>query len=100
MGGVMPKDRPDVVLGWGFAPDSLTSPALATAAGALPDTTMSDRAVTELRVQGVSGPDVPSMLEHPTALQVGGDSVSGFFRRWVPDGPGRLSIPWKLEAYS
>jgi len=96
----MPKARRDVALGWGYAPDSLTSPALATAAGALPDTTMTDQAVTELRIQGVSGPGAPSMLEHPTALQVAGDTVAGFFRRWSPDGPGRPSIPWKLEAYS
>ena len=26
--------------------------------------------------------------------------MTGFFRRWIPDGPGRLSVPWKLEAYS
>jgi hypothetical protein len=54
-GGLMPKDRPDVVLGWGFVRDSLTSPALATAAGALPDTMMTDQAVTELRIQGCPG---------------------------------------------
>jgi hypothetical protein len=99
-GGLMPKDRPDVVLGWGFVRDSLTSPALATAAGALPDTMMTDQAVTELRIQGVSGPDAASMLQHPTVLQVAGDGAAGFFRRWAPDGPGRLSIPWRLEAYS
>lgn len=40
------------------------------------------------------------MLEHPQALQVAGDSVTGFYRRWNPDGPGRPSVRWKLEAYS
>jgi hypothetical protein len=40
------------------------------------------------------------MLEHPQALQVAGDGVAGFFRRWSPDGPGHPSVPWKLEAYS
>jgi hypothetical protein len=40
------------------------------------------------------------MLEHPQALQVAGDGVAGFFRRWSPDGPGQPSVPWKLEAYS
>ena len=40
------------------------------------------------------------MLEHPQALQVAGDSVAGFYRRWSPDGPGKPSVPWKLEAYS
>jgi hypothetical protein len=40
------------------------------------------------------------MLEHPAALQVAGDNVTAFYRRWSPDGPGRPSVPWKLEAYS
>ena len=40
------------------------------------------------------------MLEHPQAVQVAGDTVTGFYRRWSPDGQGRLSVPWKLEAYS
>jgi hypothetical protein len=95
---------PDVVLGldaaWGFAPADQTSPALASAAGALTDATMTDQPVTELRIHGVSGSNGPTMLEHPGALQVAGDAVTGFYRRWSPDGPGRLSVPWKLEAYS
>jgi hypothetical protein len=94
----------DVVLGlgaaWGFAPADQTSPALAGAAGALSDTAMTGQRVTELRVHGVSGSDGPTMLEHPQAVQVAGDTVAGFFRRWSPDGEGRLSVPWKLEAYS
>src|SRR5580704_10417742 len=94
----------DVVLGfdaaWGFAAADQTSPALASAAGALVDATMKDQAVTELRIHGVSGSDGPTMLEHPGALQVAGDSVTGFYRRWSPDGAGRPSVPWKLEAYS
>ena len=94
----------DVVLGfdaaWGFAPADQTSPALAGAAGALIDTTMTRERVTELRVHGVSGSDGPTMLEHPQAVQVAGDTVTGFYRRWSPDGPGRPSVPWKLEAYS
>jgi CHAT domain len=95
---------PDVVLGfdaaWGFAPADQTSPALAAAGGALLDATMKDQTVTELRIHGVSGSDGPTMLEHPAALQVAGDSVTGFYRRWSPDGQGRPSVPWKLEAYS
>jgi len=95
---------PQVVLGfdaaWGFAPADQTSPALASAAGALVDATMTDQAVTELRIHGVSGSDGPTMLEHPGALQVAGDNVTGFYRRWSPDGAGRPSVPWKLEAYS
>jgi hypothetical protein len=95
---------PAVVLGfdaaWGFAPADQTSPALAAAGGALVDATMTDQAVTELRIHGVSGSDGPTMLEHPAALQVAGDGVTGFYRRWSPDGGGRLSVPWKLEAYS
>jgi hypothetical protein len=104
----------DVVLGfngaWGFAPADLTSPALAAAAGALVDVTLAGgpgsglpeagRQVTELRVHGVSGSDGSTMLEHPAALQVAGDQVTGFYRRWSPDGPGRPSVPWLLEAYS
>ena len=95
---------PDVVLGfdaaWGFAPTDQTSPALAGAAGALVDVTLIEQQITELRIHGVSGSDGPTMLEHPEALQVAGDTVTGFFRRWSPDGPARPSVPWKLEAYS
>jgi hypothetical protein len=95
---------PDVVLGmdaaWGYAPADQTSPALASQAGALPDTTMTGERVTELRIHGVSGSNGPTMLEHPQALQVAGDATAGFFRRWSPDGPGNPSVPWRLEAYS
>src|SRR5215472_4734115 len=104
----------DVVLGFngalGFGRADLTSPAVAAAAGALVDVTLlaqagsdqpvADRPVTELRVHGVSGSDGPTMLEHPAALQVAGDKVTGFYRRWSPDGPARPSVPWPLEAYS
>ncbi len=94
----------DVVLGfdaaWGFAPDDQTSPALASQAGALIDTTMTGERVTELRIHGVSGSNGPTMLEHPQALQVSGNAVAGFYRRWSPDGAGKPSVPWKLEAYS
>ncbi len=94
----------DVVLGftaaWGFASSDQTSPALAGAAGALVDTTTFRESVTELRIHGVSGSDGPTMLEHPHALQVAGNAVAGFYRRWSPDGPGRPSVPRKLEAYS
>jgi hypothetical protein len=85
---------------WGHALADQTSPALAGAAGALTDTTMTGERVTELRIHGVSGSNGPTMLEHPQALQVAGDGVAGFFRRWSPDGPGHPSVPWKLEAYS
>ncbi len=94
----------DVVLGfdaaWGFAAADQTSPALAGAAGALIDVTMTGEPVTELRIHGVSGSNGPTMLEHPQAVQVAGDTVAGFYRRWSPDGPGRPGVPWKLEAYS
>ena len=94
----------DVVLGfdsaWGFAPADQTSPALAGAAGALIDTAMTGERVTELRIHGVSGSDGPTMLEHPQAVQVAGDTVAGFYRRWSPGGSGRPSVPWRLEAYS
>ena len=94
-----------VVLGldtaaWAFSPADQTSPALAARAGALFDTTLTRERVTELRIHGVSGSDGPTMLEHPTALQVAGDTITGFYRRWNPDGEGRPSVAWKLEAYS
>src|SRR5450631_3977 len=100
----MPKD--DVVFGlgggWGFARSDLTSPARAAAAGAFTDSTapVADSPFTELRVHGVSGSDGPTMLEHPTALQVAGDTITGFYRRWNPGGGGRPSVGWELEAYS
>jgi len=103
VGRTMAKDA--VVLGldtaaWAFAPADQTSPALAAREGALFDTTLTGERVTELRIHGVSGSDGPTMLEHPTALQVAGDTIAGFFRRWNPGGGGRPSVRWKLEAYS
>jgi hypothetical protein len=94
-----------VVLGldtaaWAFAPADQTSPAKAARAGALFDSTQTDERVTELRIHGVSGSDGPTMLEHPTVLQVAGDTITGFYRRWNPGGGGRPSVGWKLEAYS
>ena len=105
-------NKPDVVLGLdaarGFAPPDQTSPALAAAGDALVDTTtfiepgfeLFSEPVTELRIHGVSGSDGPTMLEHPHVLQVAGDSVAGFYRRWSPGGRARPSVPWKAEAYS
>ncbi len=65
------EKSPDVMLGfdaaWGYAPADQTSPALAAAAGALIDTTMTGEGVTELRIHGVSGSNGPTMLEHPQA---------------------------------
>jgi hypothetical protein len=106
LGGTMAENVADdgVVLGldtaaWAFSPADQTSPALAARAGALFDTQTSDH-VTELRIHGVSGSDGPTMLEHPTALQVAGDTITGFYRRWNPDGAGRPSVDRRLEAYS
>ena len=94
-----------VVLGldtaaWAFAPADQTSPAKAARAGALIDSARTGERVTELRIHGVSGSDGPTMLEHPTALQVAGDTITGFYRRWNPGGGGRPSVGWNLEAYS
>src|SRR5215831_8670656 len=83
-----------------FSPADLTSPAKAARGRALFDTTSVSGRVTELRIHGVSGSNGPTMLEHPTALQVAGDTITGFYRRWNPDGVGRPSVGWKLEAYS
>lgn len=87
----------------GFAGQDLTSPIRAAdcgASGAPPDGSEPAAPFTELRVHGVGGSDGPTMLEHPHALQVGGDRTTMFLRRWTPDGPGRPSVPWPLEAYS
>ena len=94
-----------VVLGldtaaWAFSPADQTSPALAAQARALFDTELNGERVTELRIHGVSGSNGPTMLEHPTVLQVAGDAITGFYRRWNPGGEGRPSVAWKLEAYS
>jgi hypothetical protein len=84
----MAEDRASdaVVLGldtaaWAFAPADQTSPAKAARAGALFDSAHTGERVTELRIHGVSGSDGPTMLEHPTALQVAGDTITGFYRR-------------------
>lgn len=99
--------RPRVGLGFtanrGFAGGDLTSPERAARAGALVDTAP-DAAFewpgTELRIHGVSGSNGPTMLEHPVVLQVAGDGVTQFYRRWTPAGQGGTSVPWRLEAYS
>jgi hypothetical protein len=94
----------DVSLGFsaasGFASSDLTSPVSAAQAGALIDVGLDSEPVTELRIHGVSGSSAPTMLEHPHALQVAGDELTGFYRRWAPDGRGAPSVPWKLEAYA
>jgi len=82
----------------GFALGDSTSPERAADAEALD--VHSDGGFTELRVHGVGGSTGPVMLEHPHTLQVGGDGITMFFRRWFPDGPGRPAVPWRLEAYS
>src|SRR5262245_9515928 len=107
-GGTMAENAANddgVVLGldtaaWAFSPADQTSPALAAQARALFDTELNGERVTELRIHGVSGSNGPTMLEHPTVLQVAGDAITGFYRRWNPGGEGRPSVGWKLEAYS
>lgn len=84
----------------GFASADLTSPERAAAADALDVVPDPGATFTELRVHGVGGSTGPAMLEHPDALQVGGDRTTMFYRRWFPEGPGRPSVPWRLEAYS
>ena len=99
----MAEDRASdgVVLGLDTAAGAV-GPALQLgqggAAGALIDSTHTGERVTELRIHGVSGSDGPTMLEHPTALQVAGDTITGFYRRWNPGGGGRPSAGWNLEA--
>lgn len=52
--------------------------------------------VTELRIHGVSGTPVESMLQDPHPVQVWGDKTAGFYRRPV-DTPSSTD---HLEAYS
>ncbi|MDQ1710724.1 MAG: hypothetical protein QOE45_174 [Frankiaceae bacterium] len=58
--------------------------------------------VTELRIHGVSGTPVTSMLEHPHPVQVSGDGQAGFYRRGSADDPVDTPEkgPRRLEAYS
>ena len=51
----------------GYALADQTSPALAGAAGALTDTTMTGERVTELRIHGVSGSNGPTMSARAAA---------------------------------
>src|SRR2546429_3783985 len=106
-GGTMAEDAAGdgVVLGldtaaWAFSPADQTSPALAARAGALFDTELNAGRVTELRIHGVSGSNGPTMLEHPTALQVAGDTITGFYRRWDPEGGGGAPAGWELGGGS
>ncbi|GAA3610258.1 hypothetical protein GCM10022223_28010 [Kineosporia mesophila] len=86
---------------YGYNGDDLTSPAQAARAGALVDQQWEDEPdlPLELRIHGVSGSTGPVILEHPHVLQVGGTRPTAFYRRWSPDGVGRPSVPWPLEAY-
>jgi hypothetical protein len=68
--------------------------------GEFPDADL--EGVTELRIHGVSGTPVTSMLEHPHPVQVSGDAQAGFYRRGSADDP---ELPERrperrLEAYS
>jgi hypothetical protein len=58
--------------------------------------------VTELRIHGVSGTPVTSMLQHPHPVQVSGDGLAGFYRRGAADDPEspERGKPRRLEAYS
>ena len=51
--------------------------------------------VTELRIHGVSGTPVESMLQHPHPQQVWGDKIAGFYRR-----PEDATAESRKEAYS
>ncbi|GAB6900255.1 hypothetical protein [Kineosporia succinea] len=86
---------------YGYHGDDLTSPAQAARAGALVDQQWEDEPglPLELRIHGVQGSTGPVVLEHPHVVQVGGSGPTAFYRRWSPDGVGRPSVPWPLEAY-
>jgi hypothetical protein len=52
--------------------------------------------VLELRVHGVGGSSPEQLLEQADYVQVGGDSLAQFVRRW---GSRRRIVPWPLEGY-
>ncbi|HEX4815280.1 MAG TPA: hypothetical protein VFV66_21270 [Nonomuraea sp.] len=61
--------------------------------------------VTELRVHGVSGTPPQHTLNHPHPRRVAGDGVTGFYRRWWPEGRpvgGDADVPGarRREAYA
>lgn len=52
--------------------------------------------VLELRLHGVGGSSAEQILEHDDYVQVGGDDLALFIRRW---GSRRRIVPWPLEGY-
>ncbi len=52
--------------------------------------------VLELRLHGVGGSSPEQILEHDDYVQVGGDDLALFIRRW---GSRRRIVPWPLEGY-
>lgn len=59
------------------------------------------RGRTELRVHGVAGTAPESVLQHPHAAQVAGNSQAGFFRRWWEADVVAADTPrGRREAYS
>ncbi|MEZ7131103.1 hypothetical protein ACBR40_37730 [Nonomuraea sp. AD125B] len=61
--------------------------------------------LTELRVHGVHGTPPQTTLHHPHPWRVAGDGVTGFYRRWWPEGRpagGDADVPGvrRREAYA
>ena len=52
--------------------------------------------VLEVRVHGVGGSSPEQLLEQAEYVQVGGDDLAQFIRRW---GRGLRIVPWPLEGY-
>src|ERR1700761_8708986 len=50
----------------------------------------------EARIHGVGGSPPPQILEQTDYVQVGGDSLAQFIRRW---GNRLRMVPWPLEGY-
>jgi hypothetical protein len=62
---------------------------------------LDDAGWTELRVHGVSGTPPESMLRHPNAHLVAGNSLAGFYRRaWEAESTAEDTRNSRLEAYS
>ncbi len=53
----------------------------------------------ELRVHGVGGSSPEQLLEQPETVQVGGDDIGQFVRRWMRTSTRESTVRWPLEGY-
>jgi hypothetical protein len=55
-----------------------------------------DPGLLEVRIHGVGGSSPAQILEQTDYVQVGGDALAQFIRRW---GDRLRIVPWRLEGY-